>query len=87
MAAWSKPAVTQVIRGDDDHPSLIGYSVRTERYRYTSWQDGYAGEELYDYRSDPYESRNLAADPDMREIKIVLQTQLNAITAARGKPT
>jgi iduronate 2-sulfatase len=86
-AAWSKPAVTQVTRGNDNHPSVIGYSVRTERYRYTSWQDGFAGEELYDYQSDPDESRNLAADPAMHEIKFVLQTQLKAITAARGKPS
>jgi iduronate 2-sulfatase len=87
MAEWSKPAVTQVTRGNDNHPSVFGYSVRTERYRYTSWQDGFAGEELYDYQSDPFESKNLAADPEMREIKFALQTQLNAITAARGKPS
>lgn len=86
-APWSKPAVTQVTRGNDDHPNLFGYSVRSERYRYTSWQDGYAGEELYDYQSDPYESKNLADDHNMREVKHVLQTQLNAITASRGKPT
>ena len=79
--------MTQVTRGNDDHPNLFGYSVRSERYRYTSWQDGYAGEELYDYQSDPEESKNLANDPKLREVKHVLQTQLNAITLSRGKPT
>lgn len=38
-----------------------GYSVRTERYRYTAWGDeGGLGHELYDHQSDPQEMVNLA---------------------------
>ena len=38
-----------------------GYSVRTERYRYTEWgTDGKDGAELYDHNSDPNEMVNLA---------------------------
>ena len=85
-AMWSKPAVTQVERTVQGHPSLMGYSVRTERYRYTSWQDGAAGEELYDYQNDPHELKNLASDPTHHRIKFALQVQLNSITRARGKP-
>ncbi len=38
-----------------------GYSLRTERYRYTEWgPEGNAGVELYDHHSDPREMNNLA---------------------------
>lgn len=84
-ATWSKPAVTQVERPAAAHPRLSGYSLRNERYRYTSWQDGLAGEELYDYRNDPHELKNLASNPQMNRIKSVLRTQMDTITVARGK--
>jgi iduronate 2-sulfatase len=58
-AAWDKPAFSQVWRGD-----VGGYSVRTERWRYTLWGlDGSKGEELHDYSIDPGELRNLVGDP------------------------
>lgn len=84
-ATWNKPAVTQVERTPAGQPILWGYSVRNERYRYTMWQDGHAGEELYDYHNDPHELKNLASDPQMHPLKISLQSQLNAIASARGK--
>jgi len=40
-----------------------GYSIRTERYRYTEWGGGEYGTELYDYQADPEEYTNLAGDP------------------------
>lgn len=57
-AAWDRPAFSQVQRG-----AFPGYSVRTERWRYTEWDDGEKGVELYDHESDPRESTNLAHDP------------------------
>ncbi len=36
--AWDRPAYTQVQRG-----GFPGYSVRTERWRYTEWDDGKQG--------------------------------------------
>jgi uncharacterized sulfatase len=41
----------------------VGYSVRTERWRYIEWDEGRLGRELYDAFNDPGELRNLAADP------------------------
>lgn len=45
-------------------PQYMGYSVRTERYRYTEWQDYVSGEkvavELYDHEKDGKETTNLA---------------------------
>ena len=40
-----------------------GHSVRTERWRYTEWDFGEKGAELYDHQTDPQELHNLAADP------------------------
>jgi iduronate 2-sulfatase len=56
---WKKGAFTQVTRGK----GVQGRSVRTERWRYTEWDEGKAGAELYDHDADPKERKNLAADP------------------------
>ncbi len=58
QAKWNKPSFTQVWRG-----SFAGHSVRTERYRYTEWDGGKEGVQLYDYQTDPQEFHNLANDP------------------------
>ncbi len=40
-----------------------GYSIRTDRYRYTEWGEaGNQGRELYDHTSDPAEMKNLAGN-------------------------
>jgi uncharacterized sulfatase len=81
QAAWDKPAVTQVQR---PARKIMGYSLRTERYRYTHWSGGPPGEELYDYERDPRELRNLAADPAAEAVKTKLRDSLLAICRARG---
>ena len=56
---WKKAAFSQYPRG-----KVMGYSVRTDRYRYTEWQDRKSkkvlARELYDHRSDPHENVNAA---------------------------
>jgi iduronate 2-sulfatase len=61
-ATWDKPAYTQVRRN-----TIMGRSVRTERWRYTEWDNGSAGIELYDHEKDPKEFTNLATDPAYSE--------------------
>lgn len=39
---------------------FFGYSLRTERWRYTEWGEGAHGRELYDHQTDPKELTNLA---------------------------
>ena len=63
---WSKPAITEVVRRKDRSikEGINGRSVRTERFRYTEWDYGTQGIELYDHLNDPTEWFNLAADPN-----------------------
>jgi iduronate 2-sulfatase len=46
-------------------PEVMGYSIRTERFRYTEWRDFATKEvkarELYDHQDDPGETRNVIA--------------------------
>lgn len=83
-AVWDKPAITQVRRGGSKNPRPInGYSIRTQRYRYTLWLGEETGEELYDYQTDPREVKNLADDPTMTDVKHALNAQLLAIRESR----
>ena len=71
-AAWDRPAYTQVERG-----GFPGRSVRTPRWRYTEWDEGKQGTELYDHDADPKEMKNLAADPQ----KAAVIAELKALVA------
>lgn len=62
QAKWDKPAITQQTRREGGR-QIMGYSVRTERWRYTEWDGGKLGTELYDHDADPHEWNNLAHDP------------------------
>jgi iduronate 2-sulfatase len=49
-------------RGEESGSRFFGYSLRTDRWRYTEWGDGgRLGRELYDHANDPRELTNLAA--------------------------
>ncbi|MHC4329849.1 MAG: sulfatase [Planctomycetota bacterium] len=71
---WKKAAFTQVQRG-----AIAGRSVRTERWRYTEWDNGKQGAELYDHENDPGEYYNLARETEyaqtMAELRKLLQRQ------------
>jgi len=60
-AGWNKAAYTQVTRILNDQV-IMGRSVRTEKWRYTEWDGGKLGLELYDHDNDPGEFINLAKD-------------------------
>jgi arylsulfatase A-like enzyme len=63
----------------------MGYSLRTERWRYTEWDRGERGVELYDAQADPDELRNLAADPGHRDTVDALRRQLRNVVEGRGR--
>lgn len=60
----------------------FGYSLRTPRWRYTEWDEGKRGRELYDHDRDPKELTNLAGNPDHAETIAKLSAQLRE--AVRG---
>ena len=66
-AKWDRPAYTQVTRGGGAAANaprrFLGRTVRTERWRYTEWDNGERGVQLYDMEKDPRELHNLAKDP------------------------
>lgn len=78
-ARWDHPAITQVRRGPAATP-FFGYTIRTEKWRYTEWDGGKRGVELYDEVADPQELRNLAADPKHQKTARELQQQLHRAT-------
>jgi choline-sulfatase len=69
--AVKEAAFTQVRRGN-----FAGYSIRTAKWRYTLWDDGQKGEQLYDMESDTGETKNVAADPSNAEVVSDLREQL-----------
>ena len=70
--SWDKPAISQVHHAKNAQ----GYSIRTNRWRYTEWNGGEAGIELYDHENDPDEIVNLANNPDYQSIAEELSDKL-----------
>ena len=56
----------------------LGRSVRTDRWRYTEWDGGKRGVELYDHENDPHEWNNLADDPAHAQTVRKLREMLRA---------
>jgi len=83
---WKPGAYTQVLReGTKKGEAFMGRSVRTERYRYTEWDDGRQGVELYDHDADPKEHKNLAKDPAQTKTLARLAKLLrHELTAGNG---
>jgi uncharacterized sulfatase len=81
-AAWNHAALTQVQRGAADN-LFMGYSLRTEKWRYTVWDEGKRGAELYNEVDDRAESRNLAADPGHRTVVDDMQKLLSQVRGTR----
>lgn len=88
-------ALTQVVRGRRaggaarQADSTTGYSLRTQRWRYTEWNEGANGRQLYDHQSDPKEANNLVADParaeTVRQLSVQLKQAVASTYPANGK--
>jgi len=65
-----------------------GYSLRTERWRYTEWgEEGSGGNELYDHESDPVEMVNLAGKTEHADTVAKLSKRLRErIAGSLKKP-
>ena len=63
----------------------VGYTIRTELYRYIAWDDGKAGEELFDELNDPGETRNLAPQPFYANVLVAMRQRLADVRHASGR--
>ena len=79
-------AYTVVSRANDSSVNqsqvmdYLGRSVRTDRWRYTEWDDGKRGVELYDHENDPHEWKNLAGEKRYADTMQTLHKLLSAST-------
>ena len=88
-------ALTQVTRsGGPRQPGqgttrFFGYSLRTQQWRYTEWDEGKQGRELYDHQVDPDEITNLADDLSRQtligELSVKLHEAVKTTFPADGK--
>lgn len=84
---WKTAAFSQYPRMQDKR-EVMGYTMRTERYRYTEWRwkgtREVIAQELYDYEIDPQESVNHARNQENAELLARLASQLaNGWAAAK----
>ena len=82
-ATWDHSALTQTPRRGQGR-DFMGYSIRTERWRYTEWgEDGAQGRELYDHVGDAREHANLTLAPTAEHLAAIasLKQQMAALKA------
>jgi arylsulfatase A-like enzyme len=68
---WKRAAFSQYPREIPGVGPGMGYSMRTNRFRYTEWRaegEPYKSVELYDYVDDPQETANIASRPENRSL-------------------
>ena len=64
-----------------------GYAYRTEQYRYIEWVNKFnkiVGRDLYDYKKDPLETKNVVADPAYAATVKKLAKELRADPSSQG---
>jgi arylsulfatase A-like enzyme len=74
-------ALTQVVRRNRNE-RCFGFSIRTDRWRYTEWDEGRQGRELYDHEKDPREQINLADESAYANTVQLLSAKLKAAAAS-----
>ncbi len=67
LLTWKEAAFSQYPR----ERSIMGYSMRTDNYRFTQWEQkdkGVIARELYNHRTDPHEKKNIAGEAEVAEV-------------------
>jgi len=88
---WKTAVFSQFLREgiwkSPDGNTYMGYSIRTERYRYTEWYVwdnvnkvplNYADCELYDHKTDPDENINISGLAENKDLVNILHDKLKA---------
>ncbi|MEM7383707.1 MAG: sulfatase [Verrucomicrobiota bacterium] len=64
------------------HGDIMGYAIRTVRYRYVEWREWHSrmvvGRELYDHQLDPNEMNNIIDHPEMETTALQHSNTLSA---------
>ncbi|XP_067655867.1 iduronate 2-sulfatase-like [Haliotis asinina] len=87
--AWKQAVFSQYSHSLEDSGPYMGYTIKTDRYRYTEWPqfdfslylpdwDKQQGAELYDHLTDPWETENRANNQAYLSIRQQLSRQLRA---------
>ncbi len=79
---WKPAAFSQYPRVIPGQGQGMGYSIRTDRYRFTEWivpgrEDEWQAWELYDHETDPQENENLANLPEHAATVTALRKMLH----------
>ncbi|MEO0452562.1 MAG: sulfatase/phosphatase domain-containing protein, partial [Verrucomicrobiota bacterium] len=74
-AAWARPAIGQ---------NNVGYSIRTEQYRFTRYGESLDQWELYDHTNDPEERANLIRQNKSLEIAKQLNETLKPYRGSKS---
>jgi iduronate 2-sulfatase len=69
-------------KGVREPKRFFGYTLRTPRWRYTEWDEGRQGRELYDHDADPRELTNLAEKPEHAEVVSELSEKIRTAAAS-----
>ena len=80
--AWKSAAFSQYPRNPAGK-KLMGYTMRTDRYRFTRWvlrddPSKIEAVELYDHKADPQENQNIADASENQELVKQLHKQMDS---------
>ncbi len=84
-APWQAFALSQYRHFMEPYRDTIGYSLRSDRYRYTEWRESgsIVARELYDFGVIPQETANLAAGGEHAQTVGDMSRQLERILSTR----
>ena len=87
-ADWRRAVLIEFFTYENPFPWLVDMdyrAIRTDRYKYIHWMQHPDENELYELVEDPFETRNLIAQPEMSQVLSELRDELSvAVVAAMG---
>ena len=84
QAPWHRNAVSSIGVLDADHRRIfVGHSIRTADFRYTQWDQGKQGVELYNLANDAQGLNNLVEDSRYADKRAKLQVLLHQALESR----
>jgi N-acetylglucosamine-6-sulfatase len=82
-ADWRQSLLVEFYTYESPMPWLLDMDyrmVRTDRYKYIRWTHHPDLDEMYDLQADPFETRNIVADPDFASVRDDLLAELRRLT-------